>query len=389
MRTAATLAATIAAVAAAAVTALPADARPIESAHFINEFVDGPYDCDGLTTAIDEGTVRFHVLGNLRGSSPFPFYVETVNGTVVTTNLDTGGTFTQKVATSGRDHTIVDNGDGTITITQHGQGVVRYYDQFGNFVLKDPGALWTSFDLDYNGTPSDPSDERRRRTPSRSCARPPVAPTSATGTSAKTWSSSPPRRDPVCRQPVIGPSERPLDVAVLRTRRIPSTRRVRADCGCFRMAAARAIGGMGSRDRAIAPPRSQGYVARTWPQETAVRRDVWRRGVGMYGRVVIYTHDEDKDELEAKARAGVIPIVTNTPGYISYGVMFEGNQVVSISQWESEEHAKAADAALAEWVKANTSDEERDALHRRLRMAGTSLPLGRCSVSQDGSSASV
>jgi heme-degrading monooxygenase HmoA len=75
----------------------------------------------------------------------------------------------------------------------------------------------------------------------------------------------------------------------------------------------------------------------------------------MYGRVVIYTHDEDKDELEAKARAGAIPIVTSTPGYISYGVMFEGNQVVSISQWESEEHAKAADGALAEWVQANTT----------------------------------
>lgn len=159
MRTAATVAATIAAVAAAAVSALPADARPIESAQFINEFVDGPYDCGGLTTAVDEGTVRFHVLGNLRGSSPFPFYVENVNGTVVTTNLETGGTFTQKIADSGRDHTIVDNGDGTVTITEHAQGIVRYYDQFGRFVLKDPGALWFSFVLDYNGTPGDPSDD--------------------------------------------------------------------------------------------------------------------------------------------------------------------------------------------------------------------------------------
>jgi hypothetical protein len=156
MRTVATLAATIIAFAAAA---LPADARPIENAHFINEFVDGPYDCDGQTTAVDEGTVRVHVLGNLRGSSPFPFYVENVNGTVVTTNLETGGTFTQKFANSGRDHTIVDNGDGTITITVHAQGIVRYYDQFGRFVLKDPGALWFSFVLDYNGTPGDPSDD--------------------------------------------------------------------------------------------------------------------------------------------------------------------------------------------------------------------------------------
>ena len=75
----------------------------------------------------------------------------------------------------------------------------------------------------------------------------------------------------------------------------------------------------------------------------------------MYARVVVYTHDEDKDELEAKARAGAIPIVTSTPGYISYSAMVEDTRVVSISQWESEEHAKAADAALLEWVKANTS----------------------------------
>jgi heme-degrading monooxygenase HmoA len=75
----------------------------------------------------------------------------------------------------------------------------------------------------------------------------------------------------------------------------------------------------------------------------------------MYARVVVYTYDENKDELEAKARAGVVPIVTNTPGYISYGVMFDDDRVVSISQWDSEEHAKAADAALGEWVSANTT----------------------------------
>ena len=75
----------------------------------------------------------------------------------------------------------------------------------------------------------------------------------------------------------------------------------------------------------------------------------------MYARVVVYTHQEDKAELEAKARAGVIPIVTSTPGYSSCGVMVEEDKVVSISQWESEEHAKAADAALAEGVKATTT----------------------------------
>ncbi len=75
----------------------------------------------------------------------------------------------------------------------------------------------------------------------------------------------------------------------------------------------------------------------------------------MYARVVVYTYAEDKDELETKAREGVIPIVTGTPGYISYGVMFTDDKVVSISQWDSEDHAKAADAALAEWVGVNTT----------------------------------
>jgi hypothetical protein len=35
--------------------------------------------------------------------------------------------------------------------------------------------------------------------------------------------------------------------------------------------------------------------------------------------------------------------------------MVDDERVVSISQWESEEHAKSADAALAEWVKDNTT----------------------------------
>ncbi len=75
----------------------------------------------------------------------------------------------------------------------------------------------------------------------------------------------------------------------------------------------------------------------------------------MYERVVIYTYSEDKDELEQKARAGAVPIVTKTPGYISYAVMFYEDKVVSVSQWESEAHAKEADAALIDWVKGNTT----------------------------------
>jgi len=75
----------------------------------------------------------------------------------------------------------------------------------------------------------------------------------------------------------------------------------------------------------------------------------------MYGRMVTYTHSEDRDALEAKARAGVIPIVTAIPGYVAYGVIVEDDRVVSISAWQSEEDAKSGDAALLEWVRANTT----------------------------------
>ena len=45
-----------------------------------------------------------------------------MHGTVVVTNLDNGGTFTNVFTANGHDHSIVDNGDGTITITVSSSG---------------------------------------------------------------------------------------------------------------------------------------------------------------------------------------------------------------------------------------------------------------------------
>jgi hypothetical protein len=38
-------------------------------------------------------------------------------------------------------------------------GTSRFYDADGQLVLKDPGQLRIAFDIDYNGTPDDPSDD--------------------------------------------------------------------------------------------------------------------------------------------------------------------------------------------------------------------------------------
>jgi hypothetical protein len=140
------------------VASTAATARPIDKGHFHDVFTSDVYDCNG-TPAQDSGDVSGNFVFNQRGSSPFPYYRESVHGTVVTTNLNTRGTYTNVFTANGRDHTIVDNGDGTITITVFASGGSRFYDADGNFVLKDPGQVRFAFDIDYNGTPGDPSDD--------------------------------------------------------------------------------------------------------------------------------------------------------------------------------------------------------------------------------------
>ena len=143
---------------ASLVASTPANAQPIDKGHFHDVFTGDVYDCDG-TPAQDSGDVSGNFVFNQRGSSPFPYYRESVHGTLVTTNLKTGGTYTNIFTANTRDHTIVDNGDGTITITDFASGGSRFYDADGNLVLKDPGEVRFAVDLDYNGTPGDPSDD--------------------------------------------------------------------------------------------------------------------------------------------------------------------------------------------------------------------------------------
>ena len=158
---------TAVALAAAAIFAAPAGAAPIDKGHFDDTFDSDPYFCqftddpaDGGVNAVDHVHVTGNFIFNQRGGrNVFPYYRESVKVTVVTTNLDTGGTYTQIAGNNNTDHKIVDNGDGTITITVRAAGPARYYDQFGKFVLKDPGAFWWSVDIDYNGTPGNPDDD--------------------------------------------------------------------------------------------------------------------------------------------------------------------------------------------------------------------------------------
>jgi hypothetical protein len=146
------------AITGSALASAPATAKPIDKGHFHDVFTSDVYNCDG-TPAQDSGNVSGNFVFNQRGSSPFPYYRESVRGTVVTTNLNTGGTYTNVFTANSKDQTIVNNGDGTITITVFASGGSRFYDTNGKLVLRDPGEVRFAFDIDYNGTPGDPSDD--------------------------------------------------------------------------------------------------------------------------------------------------------------------------------------------------------------------------------------
>jgi hypothetical protein len=75
-----------------------------------------------------------------------------------------------------------------------------------------------------------------------------------------------------------------------------------------------------------------------------------------YGRCVVYTYSGDVQDLVERAREGILPIFKQQPGFLAYGVMVQGDQLVSMSAWNSESDAKGADEAAKDWVSKNAAD---------------------------------
>jgi hypothetical protein len=72
-----------------------------------------------------------------------------------------------------------------------------------------------------------------------------------------------------------------------------------------------------------------------------------------YGRCVIYSFTGDEQEMIEKSRVGVLPILKQQPGFIAYGVIVQDGKIFSISAWDTENDASAADDAARGWVAEN------------------------------------
>ena len=140
-----------------ALTAAPASAAPIEHRHFVDAGTD-TFDCNGIDTAVSWRD-RVHELVRSHGPAGLAYFNVNVNGRSVFTNLDTGGTYTGVYNYTDHDLKIVDNGDGTLTITAQSAGATRWFDSDGTLVLKTVGLFRFRIIVDDGGTPTDPDDD--------------------------------------------------------------------------------------------------------------------------------------------------------------------------------------------------------------------------------------
>jgi hypothetical protein len=149
--------------AAAALALLGVGASPASGAVIVHEhFVDSGSEvfdfCPGIDAEVSWND-RVHEIIRTRGKDGLVYFKANVHGTQVFTNLDTGGTYTNTYNFTDRDLKVVDNGDGTLTITIASSGSFKWFDADGNRVLKGAGQFRAELTVDHGGTPTDPSDD--------------------------------------------------------------------------------------------------------------------------------------------------------------------------------------------------------------------------------------
>jgi hypothetical protein len=140
------------------VTASPTSAAVVEHRHFVDSGTERFTECPGIKAKVSWSN-RVHELIKTRGPDGLVYFSVNVRGRSVYTNLETGGTYTNVYIVNDKDLRVVDNGDGTLTITVAVRGSFKWIDTDGNRVLRGAGLFRFQFMVDHGGTPNDPDDD--------------------------------------------------------------------------------------------------------------------------------------------------------------------------------------------------------------------------------------
>ena len=132
-------------------------ARPVEAFRWHDE-------ADFITTrcGVDirlEFSEGGNVVGRMPGKDGLPRYTATWRGESTWTNLATGRAYTFKWSVVDHDASVVDNGDGTLTVLTQNAGTESIYGPDGQRLHDLAGLQRAVLSIDNGGTPADPSDD--------------------------------------------------------------------------------------------------------------------------------------------------------------------------------------------------------------------------------------
>ena len=138
----------------------PASATPPLFETISEPFSDHIEDFCGIEgfTVDDNGTFQARLKISTRKSG-IVYFLSHITIDETLTGVESGLSVTIHTAFIAKDLKIVDNGDGTLTITQLLTGPSTLYGTDGKAIARDPGQVRFRIVVDTNGTLSDPSDD--------------------------------------------------------------------------------------------------------------------------------------------------------------------------------------------------------------------------------------
>lgn len=76
-----------------------------------------------------------------------------------------------------------------------------------------------------------------------------------------------------------------------------------------------------------------------------------------------YSSSSAPDDLQKRVDDELIPLYNEQPGFESFNVAMDGEKIISVSTWDSEENATNGGAAARKWAEGYDDIDDPDIAH--------------------------